>query len=78
VQTVDLDAEGDGATPPQVYTAGFTLYMVTIIEIYSVKPPQIVFFAVGAGFEPLVLAQKHLTTLEAQPTALKLLEVPTR
>jgi hypothetical protein len=22
-----------------LYTAGFTLYMVTIIEIYSVKPP---------------------------------------
>jgi hypothetical protein len=55
VQTVDLDAEGDGATPPQI-----------------------VLFAVGADFEPLVLAQKHLTTLEAQPTALKLLEVATR
>ena len=52
--------------------------MVTIIKIYSVKPPQIVLFAVGADFEPLVLAQKHLTTLEAQPTALKLLEVATR
>ena len=24
-----------------LYTAGFTLYMVTIIEIYSVKPPQV-------------------------------------
>jgi hypothetical protein len=39
------DGTGNGSWPPlylcgalNIYTAGFTLYMVTIIGIYSVKP----------------------------------------